>query len=404
MRGFWKKWLFIALAIYLPGLLFTFLIPTAFEKEFIHTRNVLVLFVSTALFFVAVSSLFFFKFVKIKIKKKYFPRIFVQRAIFIIFILAIGLGISFFEKYSNSSFRHNHRFSEAGFSSMIVFLVRSFMEVFLLFLLCNLDHEKKILKLTKLLIFISFIFLGLTLNSSIQVIVLLIPLIILFKPSFLNVELNLWQFVKLSIPAFVIGLSVIIVGIGNKIGYDILFSQTDFLRNYSELIGTRVSTSLYSIPAVVNNDFIEQGISGLNSQLFTALNRINLLFGLEFNSEAIRTVDRTNYLNLFRAYNERAGATPYLLASMWYLPLGLGFFFIPIFFSFYARLIFQYVGKLSKITLIRLVLIFVCSLNLFEAPLNLFMLIDAVPFRMVIALIFFLFIKPEYFIKNKKLV
>lgn len=404
MNEFWYKWLFIALALYLPGIVFTLLIPSAYEIKFIHTENVLVLFFSTAIFFVIVTSLFFPKFAQLKIKKRYFSRRFVKQMMLIIFICSVGLGISFFIKYSNSSFRHNHRFSEAGFSSMLVFLVRAFMEVFLLFLLCNFDNSKKMLKFTKVLVVISFLFLALTLNSSLQVLTLTIPLVILLKPSLLERELNFWKFIKLSIPATILCIGVIIFGIGNKIGYDVLFSETDLLENYGKHVATRVSTSLYSIPGVAHNDFIDQGISGLNSQLFTASNRIKLLLGMEFNSEAIETVDRTNYLNLYRAYNERAGATPYLLASMWYLPLGLGFFLIPFFFSFYSSLIYQYVKKLFNITLLRLVLIFICSLNLFEAPLNLFLLFDSVPFRLFTTLMFFFFIKPKYFLKKKKLV
>jgi hypothetical protein len=401
-NNFWYKWLFVCFFLYLPGMIFYGIFPNDYAEEYKNVNNIYIGFFIAFLIFSFFSKLFFNFFTRINIRIKSFSKKTVIRFLFFLLLLSLYFGYNFFIKFGGDSFRHNHRFSDSGASSAIVFLFRSLIEIFLLFMICNISENKTIFKKGKILIFLSFIFLFLPLNSSLQVFVLFIPLILLFKPSLLDTRLNLKILSKYFLPTVIVMLAVLIFGIGNKIGYELLFSQSDLFSTYFKKIILRASTALVSVSSVLSNDFFQQGYEGLNSQIITFMNRFNLLTGNGFDSVIISTVDRTNYLNIFNAFNSRAGASPYILASMWYLPFGFGFLFIPAYFSFISSIIFKSLKKLPKIYFIRLFFIYLCALNLFESPLNIFLIFDAVPFRLLCIFSFFYFIHPNLLFEIRK--
>ena len=127
---------------------------------------------------------------------------------------------------------------------------------------------------------------------------------------------------------------VVIVGVMTKVGAEFLFSTDGwiFLQGYFQTILARMSSSAMSVGSAFthwsNSGILLESVGG---EMSTTATRLQLLFGLEFDGEAMETLSRFNYLAVYASHSDRAGLTPGLLASIYYLWWPIGLILMPLY-------------------------------------------------------------------------
>ena len=238
---------------------------------------------------------------------------------------------------------------------------------------------------TKLLVLLIFISSILSLNSSLQFIVIPLILLMLYSPSLLTTPLKQLRRSTIFIALLIfpiLGGVIIFIGIGNKIGYEYLLTDegVSYVLSYGDRLFPRMSSSLFSSVIIFNNildgvNYSDRVIGAINA---TAINRLSLLtpFG-GFDSTILDTVDRLNYLEVFHRHAPRAGASPGLISSIFYTPFfPFTIFLIPLYVAIVFRSVRYHMAMNIKFNLFSYVFLFYLLINLFEAPLNLLYVLD----------------------------
>lgn len=343
----------------------------------------------------------------------FMPRIrlvyFSHKAFFLVFFIFMGLyfcSCLYFFGYADTTFRHNNRLSESSPIVTLLFALRPLYCVYLVGCLLHLVKAKSIGPFNTLLLSVGTIGTALSLYSSLQVFVVVISAVILFKPTWLiQKQLKIGRAILLVPLAAVACGVVLLIGIGNKFGYE-LFLQPElfsFLKSYAGTLATRMSTSAVSAVALFNDSFsatqdLRFDTSGVDAMIKTFSNRASLVLGLGFESGHVPTVDRLNFLNIFNDYHARAGASPGLIGSIYYLPyLPLGIIFVVFYYIFLVRVLASQALMQEKLNIISKVAIPMLMLNFFEAPLNIFHIFDPAFINFSFFLVFFTFIKQDKF-------
>ena len=375
---FYRAFRLFYLVVYLPPILYGVIFSDIFFAEFYGEKvNILAVF-SVGLWFI-VFSLFFLWAKGFTIRRRIsvsLSRFFIWVFLLIFLIVSIRFAID----YWGTSFRHSKRFSEEGSLSMLVFLFRNCAG-----LLCIpfvMSGGKFIRTEGRLMLFVLFIGLTITLNGSLQVILSFLLLMLLINPRFFRKKLSFGK-ILLFIP---IAILVLVVGIGGKIGYDVLFtlSLKESFHPWFGIVLTRVSTSFMSVNTFFETLPLDYTVDGWKANIETGLNRLNYFFG-QYDKSRLDTVDRRNYLMLFRQFNVRAGATPFLVGSCFYINPLVGLIFTSTFSAFLLR--WCEVFAVGKITLTQGIAVVFLLLSFFEAPLNLLLLVDILPFSLLFLLL-----------------
>lgn len=385
---------FVMALIYLPGLLFFPFFEDAYKFYFNYTTQPLFPLIIVGSIFLIFYRLFTYVSLQIPSRNIYVLGG-VGTSLILLFLSSIYLfsAIDFFLNYE-SSFRHKSRLSDAGPFVAILFALKPIVDFLILLMLIYKVNGTKFGVITRIsLLFITIASL-ISINSSLQIVLIPIILILWFKPD-MFLQRSKISFTKMLLVLFLAPImltGVLFVGIGNKIGYEILLSDRVFGYIYSILgeLTTRVSTSLITLTMLwdyAEGDFlkyIELSYGAGESLFSTFQNRFSLLIGSEFDSSLIATVDRTNFLLLFREYHPRAGASPGILGSMYYFPLfPMGFVFIPLFYVYLFRRISSHMKSSTEVNVFFLFSISYLSLGLFESPLNFLMIVDPIFFLMI---------------------
>lgn len=397
-KVFYSSVYYILFFIYFPGLVFYPFFESSFKFYFNYLTNPFFPLTVVCAAFIFVYALSSYVFQKVSCKNIYYFG--GQRVSFVLILISFLYFISAIDFFLNyeSSFRHKSRLSDAGPLVTILFALKPIFDYIILMLVIYRVNGERFGVLTKVsILFISTASL-ISINSSLQVVVIPILYLLIFRPSLFVKESSI-SFAKLSLIIFVaplILISVLFIGIGNKIGYDILLSERvfDYIYSISGEIVTRVSTSLLTVTMLwdsFNGDFfryLDLSLASGSSLISTFQNRLYLLLGTGFDKGLIDTVDRTNFLLLFREYHARAGASPGILGSMYYFPVfPLGFIIIPVFYAYLMRRFSSHLNGNVRVNNIFILSIAYLSLGLFESPLNFFMFIDPIFFLVMFVIL-----------------
>ena len=366
----YKAFKVIFAIVYLPPIVYSVYFKKIYFLEFYGEKTNILALLYIVLWF-CVFTIIYFSVKKFKMPLKFSSRI--SKNLLILFsVLLVFSSIQFANSYWGTSFRHTKRFSEEGISSMLVFLLRSCAGLVCIPLLLNLERSWS--PIGKKLLFGIFVGLTITINSSLQVILSALVLILLMKPRFLTSRVSLVKLLLL-LP---ISLLVLIVGIGGKIGYEALFSMNlyESVNIWFGMILTRISTSYMAVNSIFETWPLDYTVDGWLANLGTGLNRLNYFNG-SYDMMRLDTVDRRNYLILFRDFNSRAGATPFIVASSFYMSPIIGLIFTTSFTVFILRWCESFC--LYRISLLQGLATVFLLLNFLEAPLNIFLIIDVIP-------------------------
>lgn len=378
---------------YLPGLLFYPYFKENFEGYYTYSGQPIIALIFTVIMMVFLCIIFHLLIkpiphLKVKpLSKKLCNNLFLSTA-----IIYLILGVYFFLNY-DISFRHRQRLSESGFLIIILFFLRY---VALFYLLWYLSVILKKLKPTiKMKVTLSFFTIGwlLAINGSFQIFYIFFAVLLLVNPK-IYLSMSLKQIVIFFILCpFSLSL-VLLIGVANKVGFELLFSPEgkDFMLNYIGTIVARSSTSLYSLGYSFENYFTNPSLAFdlISYEIYTFTNRLALLGVIDtFDSKSIYTVSRFNYLVSFENQADRGGSTPGILASIYFAGgLPIGFFLI----TFYISLLFRRLSRIflgvKRFSLVSVfALVYVC-IPFFENPISFFNIVQ--PPMLYLVFVFFI--------------
>ncbi|RXE84502.1 hypothetical protein DRB05_21530 [Pseudoalteromonas sp. A757] len=239
-------------------------------------------------------------------------------------------------------------------------------------------------KFTLLLIFAASV---LSVNSSLHVLAIPILLCMLLKPNFylLSFRNINWRYILIAIILIpVVVVSVLFIGIGNKVGYDYLMTDEGlaFVKSYGDILFPRMSTGLFSAVIILQKSlngvfYSSEIIDAITSTLY---NRFSLILPLDnFDSSLINTVNRLNYMVVFTNHAERAGASPGIISSVFYTPLfPFSLIIIPVYIFLLYRSLAYHMNPNVKLNVLCCVVFPYLLLNLFESPLNILYVLDPI--------------------------
>jgi len=330
----------------------------------------------------------------IKIKKKFSLRtkkvlnFFGDILIFLFFISSI-----YFALHYDISFRHHHRMRETGVLIQIMFFLKEFIFMYVFFQFFKVLNGHILSFQTNFRLIIILISWLLTVTSSLNAIMVMIILSIIFSKKFHKILLKTYDRLSLKIFFFyllflcAILLSVM-VGIINKKGLEEtfnIFNNKDLIYNMFSMIITRVSSSYASLLELLDNYFIDLDLylQTLTGFFHTFLNRLSIAIPFfDYHLQGIETVNRENFIILYTSENflERAGASPGLLASIFYTPLifPVNFIYIIVYTILIIRVLNNYIKNYlsQQCTLICLLILYYFITHFFEAPLDIFYIIN----------------------------
>lgn len=336
-----------------------------------------------------------------------FFKFFLYIALMLSFIYFIS-SIDFFLNY-NISFRHKVRIRDANFLVQILFTLMIFIKIVVFMILIFLLRNKFLLKIQKYILF--FIFIGslLSLNSSMGIILPFIIFMMLFSPSIFYKRVKFSNLVLLTPIIFILLIGVVYLGLSNKAGIDYannFFTSTEGILKLFEKIFTRISSSFMSLQVLLSNHVFDLNLQldTFISSYYVFIQKMKVILPIfdEANREII-SVNRTNFLLLFKPFNDHAGTSPGLLGTIFYLP------FFPlsiIFVSFYSIIIIgsinRYFKDIKEYNLLTLFSVLFFLFTFFESPLSILSILLPINFALLVFVVgsFILFQKKETYVKK----
>ena len=325
----------------------------------------------------------------------------------ILVIIYFASSLYFF-KHFGLDFRQSKSLSEGGLIVKILWFVRMFGEFYVFYIFASVVNGNKLTYTTKLKLFIVVLSWGLSLTGSLQFLLILICILLIFTPykkqqnMFISKRKNISLFktfsvILLSIPIII---TVVFLGFANKIGVDKaidMFTDTSLLSTIFSHIALRMSTSYTSV-LIMSHDHlfdIPLQIDTYLDAIQTFLNRLgSITHVFDYPLNGFKSVNRTNYLLLFIPnFHPRAGASPGLLASIYYIPIfPFNFLIMGAFVLMIIRATNKYIIKPAKeLTLLSKLIIVYFIFPLFESPLNMLSIIEPAFFY------FLVFVLMSYF-------
>lgn len=392
-----KTFLVLFCVIYLPGLVYFPFFKEGYYSYFQYSGNLYKIFFILASIFLILTFLSFW--IMSKVPRLRFPTLNSDLASFFLFITVLIFffcSVYFFINFS-SSFRHKNRLSEAGGIVSLLFFLKPLIAFIVALSVLHVLNGNALGKISRLLLILILISNVLFLNSALQFVIIPIIVLTLFAPSLLVIKLSelkikYWLLGILFAPTFF--FTILLIGVGNKLGYDFVLSQDglSYLKGFGNILFPRLSTSLFS--SVIMFDYFINGVyfsedvsQGIYS---TVVNRFSLIFPtLSFNSDLIATVNRLNYLHVFSSHAERAGASPGIISSIFFMPIfPFSIFIIPLYVAFIFKVVSYHMGPLIRMNFLSMLIVSFLILSLFEAPINVLYLIDPA-FFLFVTVVFF---------------
>jgi len=311
---------------------------------------------------------------------------------FLYFFLAVYFNLNF-----SSSFRHNNRLSNAGPLIGLLFFIKPIIYFIVLLMLIHVLNGNKLGRYSRYLLLLTVLSTVLFLNSSLQFIIIPVIIIVLYFPRFLILgfrELNIRYILAIAIFIPLFCVLVVLVGVGNKVGFSFLFTKEgfDYLKVVGGVLFPRMSTSLFSSVIIMDKhlDGITYSLDVLNGIQGTLANRFSLLFPTDnFNSDLIHTVNRLNYIEVFKSHADRAGASPGIVSSIFYTPFfPFTFILIPLYVAHVFKAIRYHMKDSLKMNVLSMLILSYLIISLFESPLNILYVLDPI-FILFVTVTFF---------------
>ncbi|MBG0843055.1 hypothetical protein [Ectopseudomonas toyotomiensis] len=383
------KWLFGSFVLmvglfYFPGLLLYPFLTEAFQDYYNYQGSPYQSFL--VVFPIYVLMLFFWVLLFSSFRGVAIPQVSYAVCSFFIWALLVLFMVCafYFGAFYGSSFRHVNRLYGSGMMANLVFLLKPVVCFLVLYAVLHVARGDRLGSRAKGAFFIIFLSLCFSITSSLQALAVAVVGLVLCSPKVFtwrllrcNLKLLALSFVLLPALLFV----VLVVGVGNKIGYEVFFSQQGLVyvvdRGWALL--SRISSSLFSL-ATVFNLVLEGGFDYQYSEraiAYTISNRFNAVFLGGFNADTIETVNRYNYELVFAGLADRAGASPGPLSSMFYFPLfPMGFVLVPAIHALMASNISRVMGGRLTGGVVSMVTVPFLIVMFFEAPINVFYIFD----------------------------
>ncbi|MCY9826433.1 hypothetical protein [Vibrio chagasii] len=326
-----KAMLLLIFFTYFPGIVLYYFFPNAYHSYYTYDGEAFSSLVITLILLLPIMILF--QCVSSKISsyraRVLNPKLVVSFFLFVVIVYNFA-SLYFFINY-DISFRHRNRLSDAGGIIIVLFFLRYLALFYLMLCLAKVLRGEKLKKVQRSTLILFCLGWLLSINSSLQVIYVFACILVLYGNNFLIQDITLKKIVILGTIAPLVLFGVLIVGIGNKVGLEFLFSDegVTFFYGYLSTIAARVSTSLYSLAYAFDTHTwdVETFLKLASYELQTLTNRIGMLLPLwDVDKESITTVSRYNYLHAMENQADRGGSTPGILASIYYgggLPIGL---------------------------------------------------------------------------------
>lgn len=305
--------------------------------------------------------------------------------VFTITIIFYFLASLHFFLTQDISFRGTTRMRNADAIIVLMFAITPMIKIFTFFILVYfLKYGKisKFLKFNLILILLSSI---LSLNSSLGIMFIALLLLLLLHPKVFTIKISFFTLLFLFIFAIIAVNLVIFIGFANKGGIDFalkFYTSVDQLYRMYGIVISRISSSFMSAFILSNNYMFDYNLQ-LNSiswSIETMLQRLYLMIPLvDYPNSEILTVNRLNYLIVFKDFLLTAGATPGIIATIFYTP----FFPFSIFtISLFVYLIiaslnryFKYIMRYNYLSMLSVVFL---VFNFFENPLGLLIIFEPI--------------------------
>ncbi|WP_146104999.1 hypothetical protein [Nonlabens tegetincola] len=278
-----------------------------------------------------------------------------KRLNFALSFIGVALSINFFLNYS-INYRHaGEGLAESGFLVIALVALKAYFRVYLVYQLIIFSHGDKFSKSDRWLSFLILLMFLISINASLEVLTIFLCLLLalgISKPLFIE-TINVINPIKPIFRGVVLGIVVILVvfmGNANKVGTDKAierFTNKEEINNTVFRTIKRISTyhvSLLNVPTQYHedNEFVYEGIQGTWDNLKL---RVCLVFSNDCGSKPqVWSIFRANFLQITKViFSDRAGASPGLFASAFYIPFfPLNLFII----SFYIVLILRVFSKI----------------------------------------------------------
>lgn len=302
------------------------------------------------------------------------------RAFFCVSVIVfVCLSVIFFINY-DVSFRHKGRLSEAGALTVSLFAVRMIVQYYVLLCILQVVSGGKLNAMAKLLLVLIGIGCALSLTASLQVAMFLLIMALLAGGGIFSQRLHSIQIgrvVVIAIGLIIVVPGVLIVGLGNKVGFELLLSEEGlgFVYDQVGVVVPRAATSFMSTAVLAANDLIsyDRAVNAMESIRFTIANRTAYLFGMTFDEGLFDTINRANYLEVFAEHARRAGASPGVLASLFYTPFfPFNLILLPLFYAILLHSVFVLVRPGAQCGFLGCIAVFYLLIPFFEAPLDVF--------------------------------
>jgi hypothetical protein len=292
----------------------------------------------------------------------------------------------------------------AGFVKYF-YALKVYFNLFLFYELINLLILKERFN-SQLLLYLLLVLCSLLgLSGSMDIVYLFFTIVLIVLPNnkivialstHLKKRGRLLKNVIVLICCFLVGVIVVFVGYANKFGSKDafnLFIDKDFF--YILIIPTLIRfANSYSSFICIANEYLwdlSMEIDAISIPFEVLKYRFSVIVGLTGNKPEIFNVSRLNYINTYKYFHVKAGASPGLLGSALYIP------FFPLnllFLSFYLLYIVRIINKVfdRKMSLIGILIVFIFTIPLFESPIDYLIFIDP----SVISLVLFMLIMHSF--------
>jgi hypothetical protein len=343
-------------------------------------------------------------FPKIRLKVKFSDNINLLMSIlsFILIFLFLIASIKFYTEYT-ISFRATHRLRETSLIIKILFFLREFAWFYVFYQLVNILRGNKLNFIIRFNLFLILIAWVLSLTASLSIpLVFIILLILLFNNKLLiiltNKNISGFKFFIISIFAIVFVLFAIFFGYANKFGMEkayVMFSDSDLMYYLFSRTLARLSTSYEAAIQLFSMHFQDFNIQlmAVNGFIDTFLSRLASITHLfDYHVSDIETINRMNFFILFTPLHwhlEFAGASPGLLATIFYIPVfPFNFLFIALYVVIIMRATNRYIpNRFQDFNIFGKFILLYLIFRLFEAPLDIFYIIEPKFFFVILFLL-----------------
>lgn len=310
---------------------------------------------------------------------------------FILIVLFLISSIYFYENYS-ISFRATNRLRDTSLIIKLLFFLREFAWFYVFYHFTRILRGNSLsfmVKFKLLLIFIGWL-LSLTASLSIPLFFVILLMLIFNKRLFIMLtdkKMSKLKYTFIILFAVLFVLFAIFFGYANKFGIEEaykMFTDSDLIYYLFSRTLARLSTSYESAIELftLHMQDLNMQLNAINGFIDTFLSRLSSITHLfEYHITKIETINRMNFFILFTPLHwhlEFAGASPGLLATIFYIPIfPFNFLFIALYIVIIIRVTNKYVPmKFQDLNIFGKFILLYLTFRFYEAPLDFLYIIE----------------------------